>query len=70
MSLLRLGHCTCGNCDGKSVIVCRFCGGKGTRTIHKLIDSSAQPNETCKVCNGTGVRPCPNHNCEAGIVRV
>ena len=70
MSLLRLGHCTCGNCGGKSVITCRFCGGKGTRTVHKLIDPSAQPNETCKVCDGSGVRPCPNHSCEAGIVRV
>ena len=38
MSLLKLGHCTCGNCGGKGVITCRFCGGKGTRTVHKLID--------------------------------
>jgi len=70
MSLSRLGHCTCGNCGGKGVVTCRFCNGKGTRTVHKLIDPHAEPNEKCRVCNGTGVKPCPNHRCKAGVVHV
>ena len=67
-SFKYMGNCTCGNCGGRGVIACRFCDGKGTRTVYKPNNPAVKLQETCGACRGSGLLPCPNDRCQAGTV--